>query len=334
MDDILVSVVLPVYNTPETILKEAVESILKQTYKNIELILVNDGSGEECRRVLDSFCDERIKRIDNEVNLKLPKVLNKGISVAKGKYIVRMDSDDISRLNRIEREVAFMESHPDVAIAGTLAKTMDTGEIIGALPKLKREDFQVRLIFGNTGPVHPTVIMRADFLMQNNIRYNKRMLDAEDYALWVQASKYGTIAGINEVLLKYRRYPADKRTDYLKRQEDRELEIIHLQLEVVLRRYLNDIEIEEFERFRKYDEDVSFPIMNRLINEIMYKNRKRHVYCQKSLDNYFSMIWLVLMKKKIERGRLLDCFRYWQSWRSLFPGHLAFSIYHKWIDRE
>ena len=114
----LISVILPAYNA-ERFLEEAIDSILAQTYKNFELIVLNDGSTDRTEEIILSYNDPRIRYIKNESNLKLIKTLNKGIALARGKYIARMDADDISLPTRFEKEIEFMEIHPDIGVCSS-----------------------------------------------------------------------------------------------------------------------------------------------------------------------------------------------------------------------
>lgn len=117
----LVSVIMSVFNENPEFLIEAIHSILAQTYTNFEFIIIDDGSDEECKRILHDFSlfDSRIRIITNISNIGLTKSLNKGIEVSQGKYIARMDSDDFSLPMRIELQVQYMEKHNDVIVLGT-----------------------------------------------------------------------------------------------------------------------------------------------------------------------------------------------------------------------
>ena len=117
MTNCLISIILPAYNA-EKYLKEAIDSILAQTYTNFELIVINDGSTDKTEEIILSYQDSRIRYIKNEKNLKLIRTLNKGIGLAKGKYIARMDADDISLPHRLKEEVEFMEAHPNIGEIG------------------------------------------------------------------------------------------------------------------------------------------------------------------------------------------------------------------------
>ena len=119
-----ISDVMPVFNTPVSYLKEAVDSILTQTVKDFEFIIINDGSTYSCKEYLESLSDPRIRIIHNEKNLGITKSLNIGLREARGKYIARMDDDDISIPIRFEKQFAFMESNPDIILCGSKKVTI------------------------------------------------------------------------------------------------------------------------------------------------------------------------------------------------------------------
>ena len=121
-----VSVVMAVYNAQKYV-SDAIESILCQTYNDFEFIIIEDGSSDESLKIIQSYSDPRIKVIRNKENLKLIKSLNLGLQKACGRYIVRMDADDVSRPDRIEKQVNYMESHPDCVLCGTSYRTFGDG---------------------------------------------------------------------------------------------------------------------------------------------------------------------------------------------------------------
>ncbi len=137
-----VSVIMSVYNG-DKYLREAIESILNQTFTDFEFIIVNDGSTDNSLEIIESYDDERIKTINNKKNIGLTKSLNKALKFAKGKYIARQDADDVSLPNRFEKQVEYLDSHPEVALVGTSVYLIDeNGKIIGkriafAKPRIK-----------------------------------------------------------------------------------------------------------------------------------------------------------------------------------------------------
>ncbi len=198
----MISVLLPVYNAQE-FLREAIESILNQSFKNFELIIINDGSTDHSEEIICSFDDKRIVYVKNETNLKLIETLNKGIQLCKGKYIARMDADDISMPDRLEKQYRFMESNPSVGLCGTWAKVInEKGEETGRIKNFTQNaDLKIHLLF-SVPFVHPTVMMKTELLKEEF--YSTQYPHAEDYDLWCRLSRKTQIANIPEFLFKYR----------------------------------------------------------------------------------------------------------------------------------
>lgn len=121
-ENIEVTVLMSMYNTPLEQLKLAIESILQQTYKDFEFLIINDAASKQCVELVKSYDDNRINLINNEVNLGLEKSLNKGLKLAKGNYIIRMDTDDIAYQNRIEKQIEFIKKHSEYSIVGSKAE--------------------------------------------------------------------------------------------------------------------------------------------------------------------------------------------------------------------
>ena len=187
----LVSVVMSVYNG-EKYLNESIESILNQSYKNIEFIIINDGCTDKSFSIMQEYYsnDHRIKIIDNKENKGLIYSLNRGISEAKGKYIARMDADDIALYDRIEKQVAYMEENLDVALLGTAVNMFLDGSAVKKKINVLTSNGQLiaNSIFENSFQ-HPTVIMRSDIIKKDNLEYEYKDKYAEDYGLWNSATR-------------------------------------------------------------------------------------------------------------------------------------------------
>jgi len=196
-----VSVLMPVYNG-EKYLKEAIESILNQTFSDFEFLIINDGSTDQSVNIIESYDDPRIRLIHNKQNLGLIDTLNKGMDICTGKYIARMDADDISLPERIEKQFDFMEKNQNVSVCGTLFQVFGNHNYVPNHPE-KHELLKAYFIFGcYIG--HPTVMIRKNILNQYNLRYDKCFKHAEDYELWTRIIKYSQFANIQKVLLHYR----------------------------------------------------------------------------------------------------------------------------------
>ncbi len=203
-----ISVVLPAFNA-EKYLREAIDSILSQTFVDFELIVINDGSTDKTQQILDEFKarDSRVVLISRE-NRGLVASLNEGVSVASGIWIARMDADDISHPERFAKQVALIES-ADADICGChwLVVNQDGKTIDANITPLLPESFVAYLSY--TVPfAHGSVMMRKSFLVKNSLKYDKVKF-AEDYDLWIRMFEAGAkFANVDEFLFKYRDAPA------------------------------------------------------------------------------------------------------------------------------
>ncbi|MHB9035612.1 MAG: glycosyltransferase family 2 protein [Armatimonadota bacterium] len=198
----MVSVVMPVYNTAQY-LPEAVDSILGQTLNNFEFLIIDDGSTDGSGEILDRCqeSDNRI-RVFHQENAGLAVSLNVGLRAAKGKYIARMDSDDISFPQRLAKQTAFMDAHPEVGVCGTAFKQFgdSSGE---SWTMTDPEEIRSRLLFWPCLG-HPTVMMRRELIVEKDLYYNADFKQAEDHELWLRFSAYCKLTNLPEVLLLYR----------------------------------------------------------------------------------------------------------------------------------
>ena len=178
-----VSVVMSVYNG-EQYLVESIQSILNQTYSNFEFIIINDGSTDQTEKIIKSYKDPRITLIDNSINHGLVYSLNLGFSKARGKYIARMDADDISRSDRLAKQVEFLEGHSDIGIVGSNCICIDENGhrlFINRKPAL---DLEIRWVNLLQNPfVHSSVMIRKCMSTDNEYIYPS-IKWVEDYMLW------------------------------------------------------------------------------------------------------------------------------------------------------
>ncbi len=197
-----VSVLMTVYNGEEFI-KEAVDSILNQTFKDFEFLIIDNKSTDATVDIIKQYKDEHINLVVNEENIGQANALNKGLKLAKGEYIARLDADDISCPERLSKQVEFMEKNLDIGICGSWIETIgyDSGHI-RKLP-ISPEEISVFLLFNNV-IAHPSVMIRNNILRKNNLIYRSEFSPAEDYDLWERMSHITKIANIPQVLLKYR----------------------------------------------------------------------------------------------------------------------------------
>lgn len=186
-----ISVVMSTYNRAE-FLPRAVISILNQTYDDFEFIIIDDGSSDLTPWILDYFSekDKRIRLITNNTNRGLVYSLNLGLNAARGKYIARMDDDDISLPDRFAYQVLFMENNPHITVSGSLKKTVFANqeikpEFLSPYQPTEQDISDSAIISYFQVPIfHPTAMIRKDFLDTFNIRYNEQYINAEDTPFW------------------------------------------------------------------------------------------------------------------------------------------------------
>ncbi|QQL50204.1 glycosyltransferase family 2 protein [Mucilaginibacter ginkgonis] len=197
----LISVILPVHNG-EKYLKEAVNSILNQTLVDFELIIINDGSTDNTYNILRSFNDGRVKIINNAEKLRVVRCLNLGIQMAKGKYIARMDADDISVLTRFEKQVEYFDAHPAIDICGSYVDVFGNKEFVLRTYE-DHDDIKAALLFLNV-VTHPSVMFKSASFKSRSLLYDEAFVNAEDYGLWIDAMDTMKFATVPMVLLNYR----------------------------------------------------------------------------------------------------------------------------------
>ncbi len=221
-----ISVIMSVYNG-ETYLKEAIESVINQTFKNWELIVINDCSTDSTPKILLELSnrDARIKVHTNEVNLRLPTSLNKAISLAEGKYIARMDADDICLPDRLEKQYRFMEENSEISLSSCRFMTVKNGVYMsgGAGGRCDADALKAMLLVSN--PIlHPGVIAKAEVLKQ--FLYDSTRTCTEDLELWTRMAMAGLRMEIlPECLLIYRLHDKQITSTTLERQHTEVLKI-------------------------------------------------------------------------------------------------------------
>jgi hypothetical protein len=208
MDIPTVSVVMSVFNG-ERFLAEAVDSILDQSFRDFEFIVIDDGSTDRTAEILSSYekKDPRMQ-IFHQENRGLAESLNVGCALARGKYIARMDADDIAMKARLLQQVCFLEGHPEVAVVGGAIEAVDAaGKPLGIERALITDrEIKAALLRGDCPFVHPAVLIRKAAF--ESVRgYRKLLPDAEDYDLWTRIGDRFELSNLETVVLKYRRHP-------------------------------------------------------------------------------------------------------------------------------
>ena len=187
-------------------LPRAIRSILDQTCRDFELLIVNDGSTDGTPRVLEEFAkqDGRVRWFQNASRQGLGGSLNRCAGEARGEFLARMDADDVSLPSRLEEQVCFLDAHPEVDIVGTAAyKVDDTGKITGTMSAEPDHDRMVRRIYRRNPFIHPSVMMRRVTFARLGGYDESLPLGCEDYDLWLRASRSCRFANLSKPLLMY-----------------------------------------------------------------------------------------------------------------------------------
>ena len=222
-DRLSVTVLMSVYNG-ERFLAEAVESILLQTYADFEFLILNDGSTDSSREILSSYTDSRIRIVDNPRNVGLTRSLNRGLALANSPLIARQDADDISHPRRLEKQVAFLQEHREVALVGTRHR------MIGANGRVLRDigiesttswlGIQWQIMLANPF-VHTSVMFRRDVVWEELCGYDETIPKRQDYELWSRLVTSHRAANLQETLVDRRSHIAAISAQY--NQEDEKI---------------------------------------------------------------------------------------------------------------
>lgn len=216
MDMPKVTAFMPVFNG-EKYLREAIDSILGQTFKDFEFLIINDGSTDDSEQIIESYPDSRINLIHNERNMGLVKTLNMGLKHARGEYLARMDGDDISLPQRFEKQVAFLEANPEIFLCGTWMRYLEKDTKKKWTAPATHEGIISNLIFHSV-LAHPTVMFRLKTLRDHRLCYDELYAHAEDYELWTKIAFFLKFSNIPEVLHHYRRHSQNFTKIYSKKK--------------------------------------------------------------------------------------------------------------------
>jgi len=216
-----VSVIMSVFNAAP-FLNDSIQSILSQTYSEFELIIINDASTDNSKELVLKFLekDSRIRYFENATNLGVSESSNLAIREARGIFVAKQDADDISLPNRLESQLAFFKSHPDIDLLTGRALFFNerTGKEWLSGEELDHEEIKFRLLF--TCPImNPTLMVRKSFLIDNKLFYNPKFQVAEDYDLFCRSSTLGTLHSFREIIIKYRVHESINRLNHSSRKD-------------------------------------------------------------------------------------------------------------------
>lgn len=194
---------MPVYNGAKY-LKETIDNVLLQTYRDFIFLIINDGSTDETEQIIISYTDPRIKYIKNQKNLGLVETLNKGIDLVETEFMARMDADDLWVETKLQKQLEVMDKSPAVGICGTSIRKFGAFEKDFYFP-VDNLGLKVGFIF-YCCMSHPSVVYRMSFLKETGLRYRADYFPAEDYKMWLECLKFTQIHNISEILVYYRQH--------------------------------------------------------------------------------------------------------------------------------
>ena len=198
----LISILMPVHNGA-AFLAESIGSLVRQSLGDFELLIVDDASTDGSAEIIRSFKDSRIHLIQSPDRLKLSGALNLGMNHARGRYIARMDADDISLPQRLERQTRFLDQQPEIGLCGTWIRYFGGPSKAVLKRPVSHEAIQAFLLL-DTPFAHPTIMARRELLEQHHLRFDGSYFPTEDYELWTRALQHVRAANLPEVLLHYR----------------------------------------------------------------------------------------------------------------------------------
>ena len=322
-----VSVVMAVYNG-DRYLQEAIESILNQTFTDFEFILIDDGSTDATESILTAYAkqDSRILVSRNNENMGLPRSLNKGLALAQGEYVARMDADDISLPKRFAKQVAFMDAHPEVGVCGTWLKT------IGEAPGYEQypvEDKTIRawLLF-DSALAHPSVMMRRKLFVQENLHYDPAYKYCQDYELWGRASTKFLINNLPEYLIIYRVHPQQMGQSYseqLRLSEIKNVQQIQLH-NLSIKPTDEDLDLHLCFKILRFSATKEFfKLAHGWLEKLKAENEKSSAYDQLALTNILGYRWYLLCQAATNLG--------WSSWETFWQSPFSASTNLSWQQK-
>jgi len=320
-----ISVIMSVYNTKEEYLRTAIESILNQSFKEYEFIIIDDYSDEKTTAILEEYRNKKIKIIKNNTNLGLTASLNIGLEMAKGRYIARMDSDDISYSNRFECQYKYMEQHPEIDVLGGWVKM---GKRINkSYGKAGNDWKKVRMLFENAGICHSAAFIRKSFLDKYHLKYDISIKKAQDYDLWCRCLEVGTIAVMPKTILEYRIHE-DQISNKNREEQEYYISVIK---KGELDKIYSDYTEQELKQFLDMnDEILSAKELSIFWQKILKANREKDVLNDRILKYEFSKQWARILigiykrknKKEYLSAKWLGVFASPYFWYFFIKNHI------------
>ena len=325
-----ISVIMSTYNE-EKYIETSLKSLLNQTFSDFEIIIVDDASVDNTRILIEKLEDKRIHLICNEENQGLTKNLNQALKYAKGKYIARMDGDDIALPRRFEKQVKYMDRHPDTMLVSCYTKSFGDSDLIFALPD-NSEILKIRML---VRPVyaHPGFMMRRE-LVEAGYQYDEEYRTAQDYEFASRVAGKFKIGLVPEVLLLYRVHKKQISARAGNQQFTNADKIRKRQLEQV-GVHLSETEWQDYlllVREVKVGDLEVFERVNIIIQKLIEGNQKSKIYDSKTLEKTLKQMlytWVIRNKNMKYIGAFPKVCRYQVKDMLLFVGEIIRTIKEK-----
>lgn len=293
----LISVIMSVYNE-EDYIADAIDSILEQTYDNFEFIIIDDCSKDNTSSIIRTFKDNRIRFIQNTENLGLTRNLNKAIDMAKGTFIARMDSDDISLPDRFEKQLGYLYDHPEISLVSCQTETFGDKNLIENVisdPDILKATMLIRPVLA-----HPGFMFRRE-IIDNGFRYDETFRQAQDYDFAARLTRTRNIAIVTPVLLRYRAHKnqvSSKSENSQFGNADRVRKMLLNELGIDL----CDKDWDEYHNLvceNKVEGLDTFLYNAGIINRIIKANDKKMIYDSSVLETaLWNQMWLWVLRNK------------------------------------
>ena len=281
-------------------LREAVDSVLNQSFGDFEFLIVDDNSNDDSLAILESYADKRIVIVRNLENLGLTKSLNKLIRMATGEFIARMDADDVCMANRFEKQIDFFIKNENVSMCGTFVHFFDEVNFVEIKYPAGHAEIKFKLLFGNQF-AHSTVMWNRELFAVNNLYYDETFFQSQDYDLWCRVVQKLTVANVQDFLLKYRMH--DKQISEIRKDaqnnfsyliKSRQFAELGVDFDVAEKFFLSDIASLNLTKKSLLHFMIDF---HSIVKILYFKNLESNIYSSKVIFKYANSVLFDLVIK-------------------------------------
>lgn len=286
----LVTILMPVHNGAD-FLAEAIDSMLCQSLRDFEFLIVDDASTDSSASIVQNYREPRIRLIQSRERLKLSGALNLGLDQAQGRYIARMDADDISLPKRLERQVQFLENNSDIGLCGSWIRYFGASTALLERPVNPDEIRAFTLL--DTPFAHPSVMLRRDLVERHQLRFDGSYFPTEDFELWVRILRHTQAANLPEVLLHYRVHGKSLTGSDWSAMDEQAVRIIRAQL-LLLGIDPTPDELRFHRQLAMGRLTMTLPLLDQAeawLSRLLATNHKTQFLLHKALESLLSDLW-------------------------------------------